>query len=247
MNRNEFQETLVIFRNYVGIDSYVDYDQWMKLPEESKAAGLYICFYPEISLAWYKAKQAYPFHHDECDGVSTVMQYLQKNVPIIENDPKRYTCKYIYRVAFNCLDCVTYGTERRRFEHAMVQSCDFSWNANGDTVELNLFDLFVDENPVEAAVVDAKFTDEVYNDLWNRIDELDSEVGKHHLVNRVVNTLIDGKEWTSPTYPEELIFSILQRILMIYFDVCIMNWKLDDSCSKTIISNSQLHESLIIM
>ena len=56
---NQFQESLAIFRNYVGITEYIDYGEWMKLPEEYQAAALYVSFYPQISLAWFKAKEAY--------------------------------------------------------------------------------------------------------------------------------------------------------------------------------------------
>ena len=47
-----------------------------------------------------------------------MMQYLEKNITIIENDPRRFIPNYIYRVAYNCLYCICHDIkiDRIRWE-----------------------------------------------------------------------------------------------------------------------------------
>ena len=80
------------------------YEEWIATPEDLKAAALYVHFYPQIMLAWHKCKRDYV---EEETAVSTVLQYLHKNVPRIEWQRKRYSPQYIYQIAFNALYCLT--------------------------------------------------------------------------------------------------------------------------------------------
>lgn len=100
---NQFIETKNMFENAIGVKYPLTYEGWLAVRDELKAAALYVQFFDEITLAWSKAKSN--FTSDE-DGVSTVMQYLIKNVPIVMNEPKKYNPKYIYRVAYNCMGCL---------------------------------------------------------------------------------------------------------------------------------------------
>ncbi|MCM1226148.1 MAG: hypothetical protein NC320_01825 [Clostridium sp.] len=103
---NQFVETRNLFANTlcaVCVECPITYDKWLAIGNDLKAAALFVNFYDEITLAWSKAKSE--FTPDE-NGVSTVMQYLIKNVPIIMSDPKKYDPKYIYRVAYNSMGCL---------------------------------------------------------------------------------------------------------------------------------------------
>lgn len=84
------------------------YEGWIALPQDLKAAGLFVQFFPQIMIAWNKCKR--DFIEDEL-AVSTVMQYLIKAVPLIEWQRNRYKEAYIYTTAFNCLFPLT------RLEH----------------------------------------------------------------------------------------------------------------------------------
>lgn len=106
---NAFSETKKLFMESTGYTRPVSYAEWILIPQEHKAAVLFVQFYDEITLAWYKTKSFFVL---EEDGVSTMLQYLIKNVPIIENDPKRFKPSYIYRVAYNCLYCISHDIKR---------------------------------------------------------------------------------------------------------------------------------------
>ena len=80
------------------------YECWFAIPQDLKAAALYVHFYPQITLAWNKCKRDYV---EEETAVSTMLQYLLKNVPRIECQRNRYSPQYIYQIAFNALYCLT--------------------------------------------------------------------------------------------------------------------------------------------
>lgn len=103
---NQFQEALTRFKEFSGYVKPMSWDEWSTLRDrDTKVAVLYCQFYNEITLAWYKARA--DFVPDE-DGLSCVLQYLTKNVPILEEDEDKFTPAYIYRVSYNCMDCLRY-------------------------------------------------------------------------------------------------------------------------------------------
>ena len=97
-----FHDTRNLYRDFTDYKKPLSFEEWNTLDPEKKAAVLFVQFYNEITLAWNKAN-AFDFIDGE-DGVSTMCQYLQKNVPVIEKDPKRFTPNYIYKVACICHD-----------------------------------------------------------------------------------------------------------------------------------------------
>ena len=76
--KSPFYQTRDMFKEFIGVDTPLAYSTWMELDPDKKAAALFVNFFDQITLAWYKAKSFYAV--DE-DGVSTCLQYLQKNVP----------------------------------------------------------------------------------------------------------------------------------------------------------------------
>lgn len=101
----QFLETRNMFRDYLtGYPENITYDEWMKADADDKAALLFVTFYQEITLAWYNAITYFKIVHiTQEDAVSTVLQYLMKNVDKISEDKNRYSAQYIYRVCYNCL------------------------------------------------------------------------------------------------------------------------------------------------
>ena len=86
--KSPFYQTRDMFKEFIGVDTPLAYSTWMELDPDKKAAALFVNFFDQITLAWYKVKSFYAV--DE-DGVSTCLQYLQKNVPVIENAPNRFS------------------------------------------------------------------------------------------------------------------------------------------------------------
>lgn len=180
MSANNFQfvQTKNMFREYLsGYSKSPNFDEWNSAANDDKAALLYVTFYQEITLAWYNAVNANGVVHvTQEDGVSTVMQYLMKNVSKISEDQSRYTAKYIYKVCYNCLLSLwkTRGADMRRSE------CEISneYINAADNVAVNLWDLVPSE--------DEDFeTQQVKEAIWNVIKHMGPKAEKvvNHLIN----------------------------------------------------------------
>ena len=168
---NQFRETRKIYSDYLQYTKPLSYVEWVSLPEDHKAAALFVQFFDQIELAWYKAKS---FFTSEEDGVYTTMQYLMKNVPIIRDNPKRFTPQYIYKVAYNCLYCICHDPviERIRYE---TTTSNVVPTDNG---EVDLFDTTVSiHSRVEISYE--------RNELWKALDSLGLKGQKviNHLLN----------------------------------------------------------------
>lgn len=169
---NQFRETRKIYSEFLQYTKPLSYVEWVSLPEDNKAAALFVQFFDQIELAWYKAKS---FFTSEEDGVYTVMQYLMKNVQIIKENPNRFTPKYIYRVAYNCLYCICHDpiVERIRWETTVSNIVPT------DEGDLDLFDTTVSVHSEVEVQYDR-------NQFWKLLESLDPKARK------VVNNLISG-------------------------------------------------------
>lgn len=169
---NQFRETRKIYSEFLQYTKPFSYVEWVALPEDHKAAALFVQFFDQIELAWYKAKS---FFTTEEDGVYTVMQYLMKNVQIIKENPNRFTPKYIYRVAYNCLYCICHDPiiERIRWETTVSNIVPT------DEGDLDLFDTTVSIHSEVEVQYDR-------NQFWKLLESLDPKSRK------VVNNLMGG-------------------------------------------------------
>ena len=165
---NQFYQARVRFREFSGYTSPLSYDEWMSAPDACKAAILYVQFYDQITLAWMKTKSVYS---DINDGVSEVLQYLNKNVEKIKNDGKRFTPNYIYKISYNCLYCLC--RDPNRYRRAYDNECSNVVSYGED--ELNLFDTIVEDDDVR----DDKFDVEgsrakLYNatKMWDIVEDM---------------------------------------------------------------------------
>ena len=180
---NAFHDTKVCFRDYIQYEEPLSFEDWAKLPTQKKIAALYVQFYNQITLAWDKANSL-KFANEE-DGVSTVCQYLEKNVSRIESDPKRFDAKYIYRVAYNCLYCIC-GHDRK---------CDkdrIEFETSGivmyDGKELDILDMTPDKRgSAEDQIVLSQFEHE----FWSIIEDtgLSAEKVLRYLTTKDQNDL----------------------------------------------------------
>lgn len=146
----QFQQTKIRFREFANYERPLTYDEWMAAPDECKAAILYVQFYDQITLAWMKTKSVYT---DINDGVSEILQYLNKNVEKIKADGKRFTPNYIYRVAYNCLSCLSWNDPELNHRCRTYQNEVSNIVGYGED-ELDLFDTIVDENSETGAQFD---------------------------------------------------------------------------------------------
>ena len=161
-------ETRTLYRNFLNIEESLTFDQWNSLPHNKKAAALFVLFFNEIVLAWEKANT---IDFIDCeDGVDVVNQYLEKNVPIIENDPKRFTAAYIYRVAYNCMYCICHD---RKCDKDRLEN-ETSSVVMSDGKEVNLLDFVSSKSDVQNDVAD----DMLSREFWSVIEDSGLEAQK---------------------------------------------------------------------
>lgn len=166
-----FYATRTMFREYIGYTEPLSYDQWSSMPDDSKAAALFVQFFEQITLAWYKSRSYYTL---EEDAVSTVCQYLIKNVPVIQQDAKRFTPSYIYRVAYNCMYCIChdYKCDRERYENEVSNI-----TLSGDD-ELDLFDTVISDSEIDAILAKEEF--------WKKIEDMGTDAVE--FVEKLINS-----------------------------------------------------------
>lgn len=143
---NRFRETYNSMRESINYSKPISYQEWVNVRDDYKAAWLYVQFFDQISLAWYKVSVNNRYA-DADNGVSEMLSYCVKNVTKILEDGKRFTPNYMYRVAYNCLYCI--AIDRVGFKMT-YESCVSQYINAGDGDELDIFDtVAVDECPLE--------------------------------------------------------------------------------------------------
>ena len=157
----QLRQTRDLFAEAIGLSNdagSLAFETWRALKDEYKTAALYVNFYPSIYAATVKAKGWFPMDTDE--AVETIIQYLTKNTPIIEANPKKYTPQYINKVTYNCVYCICHDRlidkQRRELEVSPEVEVD------GDV--LSLFDTVVEDVDMSHNVLVA--------DLWTIYDRL---------------------------------------------------------------------------
>ncbi len=183
---NQFKETFNRFKPALTGFDYNTYGEWMLIPDNLKSVALYVQFYDEVNLAWIKTHK--PFMEEET-AISTLLQYLVKNVEIIKSDYKRYTSNYIYKVAFNAF--YPLGRIKRDIDEWVHRDSSYEFN-------LELFfqyeeydnDNFYYSEPFTLSKFfkeDTYFSDGI-NQIWEIIESC-SEIEK-----KVMESLIGGKK-----------------------------------------------------
>ena len=194
-NNYQFIQTRDMFREYLsGYPKNLTYEDWKNAEDDDKAALLYVTFYQEVTLAWYNAIVSRDISYvTQEDGISTVLQYLMKNVEYIQADPNKYSRQYIYRVCYNCIGCLPRSVAESTRNECEISNEYVEESANG-TVSINLWDL------VPALDEDME-TQETKEAIWNIIRHMGPKAEK------VVNHLINPKDTLNKvarTSPERL-------------------------------------------
>lgn len=170
---NEFKETKSFFEQFLDYHANqpLDWEDWMKYPDDQKSAVLYLAFYKEITLAWDKTKSYYT---PTCDGVSILLQYLEKNVPIIKSSKQKFTPRYIYRVAYNCLYCECHDKCLLKNAYMNEVSADQISN-DPDLSEFSYYDILSDSSQTVESILFDALSDEHKFDIWKVLDNVDIE------------------------------------------------------------------------
>lgn len=168
--KNSFYATKEMFNNYINYSKPLAFHEWDMLPEDEKAAVLFLQFFDQITLAWEKLKSVYSL---EEDGVSEVLQYLQKNVAKIHNEPKRFTPAYIYTVSYNCLYCLC--RDANKYKRAYENETSNIQVAGED--EIDIFDLYAEDIDM-LEEVEVKNSESARSEFWAMVEDLDVETQK---------------------------------------------------------------------
>ena len=168
INRNDtpFSATKHNFLGYFSGYSKFTYSEWMSLPRDDKSAALFLKFYDQITLAWYKSKS---FYAEEEEAVETIMQYLEKNVPLLEAKESKFSPAYIYKVAYNCLYCISHDRkiDKDRWEKE-VSNIQGVRNGSGED-SVDLFDICSNGNSCEEDI----FKMAENQRFWRLIEDVD--------------------------------------------------------------------------
>lgn len=179
-NKSEFYVTRELFSSYVNYNAPLSFEEWLNVADDLKAAVLFCQFFDQITLAWYKLKSIYS---SESDGVAEAIQYLQKNVDIIKNDPKRFAPSYIYKIVYNCLYCLC--RDHNRYKKVYENECsNIQMSSDG---EYDLFDTYRDDS----TSIEACLASEQKDYIWKVIE---SRGRKAVIV--VAELLEDDCDWT---------------------------------------------------
>lgn len=130
-----FFDTLIMFKKYIGKIEPLTYEQWLTLSDSHKIASLYVHFYDVIIKA-YQANCSKYATEEEC--VSRLLQYLNRNVSHITNDPERFNSAYIYTVSANSISTLTHSSrvsKNLKFYYDNVVSNN-AYNSEGLPVDL---------------------------------------------------------------------------------------------------------------
>ncbi len=168
-NLSAFYETRDCFRTLTQFEGQLSYDEWINSPRDHKAALLFVNFFSKMIQAWDKANR-FDYIPGE-DGVSIVCQYLEKNVPKIEEEPNKFSEAYIYKVAYNCMYCICHD----------LKSVQDRWDNETSNVvayqgeELNLFDTCADNR---GSAEDSAFYTEEQKKFWELVEGSDPKCQK---------------------------------------------------------------------
>lgn len=134
--KNCFRQTYDLFKTYTHYEKPLSWAEWMELPSDLRTAVLYVQFYDQITLAWYKLKTDATYEEEVVDEV---IKYLMKNTPIIEEHPERFREKYIYKIMYNAIYCKSIDPWKGQTAKTSAynnETSQYQHNESGDVVDL---------------------------------------------------------------------------------------------------------------
>ena len=82
------------------VNSNTSYEEWISIPDDMKAAALFVIFYEKIKLARIKT---FSYAVSDDDAVSMICEKLVKVTPNIMENPNMYSASFIYKIIRNML------------------------------------------------------------------------------------------------------------------------------------------------
>ena len=160
-NLSAFYETKQMFIENLQFNHQLTYEEWCEAPDDNKAALLFVNFYSKMVQAWDKANR-YDFIPGE-DGVSTVLQYLQKNVSKLIAEPAKFSEAYIYKVAYNCMYCICHDLKsvQERWDNETSATVIY------DGEEISVYD---DKKYATASAEDVSLLENEQKEFWSLIE-----------------------------------------------------------------------------
>jgi hypothetical protein len=189
-SNSEFYKTYLLYREYIGYEKELSYSRWLRLPDRFKAAALYVQFYDQITLAWYKCKTEWSI---EEEGVETINQYLMKNVKKIEEDSKRFRPAYIYKVAWNCLYCLCIDPTKNKDRYYNETPESFATNSDDEVSWFDFVGTIEDFDDLQRAQELSDFFDSLDEELQCYLAYVLGELTEVQIVRKLKHLgLIDG-------------------------------------------------------
>lgn len=170
-----FYATRSMFRTYINYKRPLSYKEWLSVDDDKKAAVLYVQFFEQISLAWYKLKTKAAIE-EEC--VSEVLMYLIKNVPIIKEDGSKFSPSYIYKVCYNCIYCKSIDPYKGQTAKSSWYNNTCSQYIKSGEDELDLFDTVASNEDIDEVLAREHF--------WDTIESMGEDTVK--LVEQIINS-----------------------------------------------------------
>lgn len=209
----QFQETKTLFSSALNAENCNTscYWEWMLVPDNLKAVALYTQFYNQITLAWSKTKK--PFVEEET-AISTLMQYLIKNVSIIEDKPERYREAYIYQVARNSF--YSLGVVKREIaEYANRASIYERVDKTSPSLDSMEEPYYTEDSYIDRRVDTVSLFDSIENrHFWEQIEKLDADT------KDVVECLINHKRITGALAKKKHAIIKELRVMLMEFYFC---------------------------
>lgn len=164
-----FRNAYVMFRDYIGYVEPLSYMEWNHLPSDYKAAALFVQFYEAVTNAWLRLRTPAAIE-EEC--LEEALQYIIKNVAVIEANPARFTARYIYKVTYNAIYCKSvdpYSGQTK--ENSWYNNTTSCYVENGDHEETCLFDFIEFEDDDICDTIRKELFWKIVSDVANRFGD----------------------------------------------------------------------------
>lgn len=187
-SQSQFRQTRNMLVNALQTDK-LSYDEWSIRPDNQKAVLLFVNFFEQIELAWYKERGKHTYEEDGVSEALNTCSYLcglslksgkQGNSKINQNS---YNPRFIFSAMKNAFNSLNYERKstRSQYRHPNdeITVCgQYTKSSEGD--ELDIFEFLSDGDDIVSEIES--------NNFWSIIENMDLNA------QEVVDRLINGKK-----------------------------------------------------
>ena len=182
---SQFRQTRNMLVNSLQIDK-LSYDDWSERPNDQKAVLLFVNFYEQIELAWYKVRGEHTYEEDGVSEALNTCSYLcglslkSGKSGVSKINKNSYTPNFIFTAMKNAFNSLNYERKstRSQYQHPndeITVCSQYSNNSDGD--DLDLFQ-FVGDRTDTVSVIES-------NNFWSLIEDMDLDT--QEVVDRLIN------------------------------------------------------------